>query len=137
MNEIVANFIEEQKKKNEAERLIQRTQHLLDLGLVDDSTKQYCSKDLPEWQRNESGYTRHDEKGYFKYVGDPVAIDVSDEEYEEICKICPPKDLISENEFQAKLLKKTESIRQMLLFFVILAVIGLVWGLISLIITNW
>lgn len=94
MNEIIAKFIEEQKKKQKSELQKKKEKHLLNLGLVDDadSSKQYCSKDLLEWQRKEYGYIYQDEKGYFKYTGTPKPLNVSDEEYEEICKICPPKE---------------------------------------------
>lgn len=131
MNEIVAKFIEEQKKIQKVEKLNKRKEHLLKLGLIDEkkATKKYSPFDDADSKPN--GYTLHDEKGWFKYVSnDDAVIDVTDEEYEEICKICPPIENIAEDRFQKELLDKTDSIRMMVKFFVVLTVIGMVCGFI-------
>ena len=128
MNEIVAQFIEKK-------RLEQKKEHLLNLGLVEDDNelkKIYCSNNFTEYDRCLRGFRFKDEKGYYKFVGDPKVIEVSDEEYEEICKICPPHIFDAENnpdKFQYNLLKKVDSIRKMVLFFMIITVVGLVLSL--------
>ena len=92
MNEIVAKFIEEQKKKQKEIRIKEKDKHLIELGLVDDSglSKQDCPPNLLDWQRKEYGFIYQDESGYFKYNGNVVPLNISDEDYEEICKVCPP-----------------------------------------------
>ncbi len=133
MNEIVSKFIEEQKKKKAAEQLIRRKKHLLDLGLVDDanSSKQYCPKDFLEWQRKEYGYIYQDEQGYFKYKGNPVAIEVTDEEYEEICKICPPNET-KKNEKIETIEKNNKLLNTRKILLIIVGSLSFLWGLISL-----
>lgn len=91
MNEIVERFIGEHQKKEEEERIKRRKEHLQSLGLVTQKkVKQYCTKDWSDKQREEYGFVNQDEKGFFKYKMKTVDIDISDEEYEEICKYCPP-----------------------------------------------
>ena len=94
MNETVAKFIEEQKKRQEEEQKKQREKHLLNLGLVDNSKtgKKYCSTSVSEAYRKDYGYIYHDENGYFRYDGEPTALDISDEDYEELCKVCPQEN---------------------------------------------
>ena len=91
MNEIVSKFIEEQKEKQKVELQKQREEHLVELGLIDEelAVKSYAHPDLSEKDAKTYGYTHQDSKGLYKIEG--VAMKVSDEEYEEICKLCPPK----------------------------------------------
>lgn len=90
MNEIVSKFIEEQKEKQKVELQKQREEHLVELGLIDEelSVKKYAPS-ISEELAQKLGYTHQDSKGLYKIEG--VAMKVSDEEYEEICKLCPPK----------------------------------------------
>lgn len=99
MNEIVSKFIEEQKEKQKVELQKQkvelqkqREEHLVELGLIDEelSEKRYAHPGLSEYVAKEYGYTHQDSKGFYK-IKNGVAMKVSDEEYEEICKLCPPK----------------------------------------------
>lgn len=94
MNEIVSKFIEEQKEKQKVELQKQREEHLVELGLIDEelAVKSYAHPDLSEKDAKKYGYTHQDSKGLYKIEeGVVVAMKVSDEEYEEICKLCPPK----------------------------------------------
>ena len=61
------------------------------MGLIDEelAVKSYAHPDLSEKDAKTYGYTHQDSKGLYKIEG--VAMKVSDEEYEEICKLCPPK----------------------------------------------
>ncbi len=130
MNELVAKFIEEKKKEQENKLKKQREEHLLNLGIVDNSnvTKKYCSKDLLEWQRKEYGYIYHDENGYFRYNENPVALDISDEDYAEICKLCPPEsNKIEANESKLESNSFAENVVTVLAW--ILLLIGVVGGL--------
>ena len=125
MNEQLQKFLEEQKKKTKQER----DNHLGKLGLYDfeKCNKVYAN---PSWDKQTAiteGYIYKDEKGYFKIDGSKYVIQVSDEEYGEICKYCP---VIEKNGFSEVLLDNVGSIRKMVKFFTILAVINLVVGLI-------
>ena len=132
---MVSKFIEEQRKKQEENRLKEKEKHLIDIGLFDESkaTKKYSP--FNESESIAYGYRMKDEKGRFRYEwetndGKPAVLDVTDEEYEEICKLCPPVGNIIEDNFQKELLDKTDSIRRMVKFFVILTVISMACGLI-------
>ena len=118
----VSEFIEKQRKKC----LKRRNNHLIRLGLVDlnKAEKHYASESLLDWQREEYGYVYKDEHGYYKYVGDPVALSVTDEEYLEICKYCPPEKEISDT-FEKRMLEKVDILRKMMKFFVIVTAISL------------
>ena len=131
MNEIVAKFIEEQNEKLRQEKQKEKDKHLLELGLIDEnlSEKQYAGASTTEGDAKVWGYKHHDSKGYFKIIKG-VPLNVTDEEYEEICKVSPPTKTIPDDKFQVELLEKTDSIRKMVKFFVILTVISMVCGFI-------
>ena len=124
MNEQVQEFLEEQKKKAKQER----DNHLCKLGLYDleKCTKSYSAS---PWKNEEDarnfGYLYKDEKGWFKLIGKRYAISVTDEEYEEICKVCP-MPVNKKDEFSEALLDKIDSIRKMVKFFTILAATSLI-----------
>lgn len=132
MNPKVEEFIKQQKQKqNES-----KAEHLKSLGLVEyaeTGEKKYCTPSYTDADAKNYGYVHSDEKGRFKYVSGNKAIDVTDAEYEEICKYCPePK---KEDDFQGELLYKVDSIRKMVKFFtivtVVLLIISIITGIIS------
>ena len=131
MNPIVEEFIERQKQKqNES-----RAEHLKSLGLVEfekDAVKKYCANEYSDETAKSYGYIYTDEKGRFKYVGDSKAIEVTDAEYEEICKYCP---VVKKDGFSEEMLEKVDSIRKMVKFFTILMIISLVLAFLSAIIS--
>jgi hypothetical protein len=131
MNEIVVKFIKEQNEKLRQEKQKEKDKHLLELGLIDEnlSEKQYAGASTTEGDAKVWGYKHHDSKGYFKIIKG-VPLNVTDEEYEEICKVSPPTKTIPDDKFQVELLEKTDSIRKMVKFFVILTVISMVCGFI-------
>ena len=94
MNEQVSKFLEEQKQKKEKEIKQKRINHLASLGLYD---FEKCSKVYAQNQKMDKqeldlyGYRYKDDNGYFKIDGPKYAIQVTDEEYAEICKYCPPQ----------------------------------------------
>ena len=100
--------------------------------------KQYCGDNYSESDRIQYGYQYHDDQGYFRYVGIPKVLNVSDEDYEEICKICPPESIVEKNieveKREKELLDKVDSIRRMIKFFVILTIICLVSSLLVILI---
>ncbi|MBQ9434537.1 MAG: hypothetical protein IJU33_00210 [Bacteroidales bacterium] len=126
MNPQVAEFIEKQKEK-----VIKRKEaHLRKLGLIDSekSEKQYASANLPAWEREQKGYVNYDENGYYRVVNQ--ALNVTDEEYAEICKYCPPEKTITDA-FEKKMLEQVDILRKMMKFFVILTIISLVISFIA------
>ena len=93
---------------------------------------------MSEYDRIQYGYQYHDDQGYFRYQGIPKVLNVSDEDYEEICKICPPESIVEKNieveKREKELLDKVDSIRRMIKFFVILTIICLVSSLLVILI---
>ena len=109
MNEQVSAFIEEQKQKKLEEFNRKKNEHLIELGLVDEihtKPKEYLEGTASQWYREMHGYIHCDEKGWYKNT--PLALNVTDEEYEEICKVCPPKNE-KDNNTDIKLEKKYSS----------------------------
>ena len=94
MNEIVSNFIEKKKQDslNEANR--KKNEHLVKLGLVDKQkiipSKEYFHGMASEPYLKNNGYYQ-DEQGWYKMVNNYAPLEVTDEEYAEICKVCPPE----------------------------------------------
>ena len=85
MNEKISNFINEQKR-------IQKEKHLISLGLVEaEMTKVYAPITWSDSESVSYGYNQQDENGWYKMAESPIPIDVTDEEYNELCKVCPPK----------------------------------------------
>lgn len=80
------------------------------------------------------GYEKDENGKWFYYdakVQNLKAIDVTDEEYAEICKYCPPLQVASNTENKDdELLKQVDSIRKMVKFFTILMIISLVLAVI-------
>lgn len=108
MNEIVTKFLEEQKQKKLEEFNRKKGEHLIELGLIDEKNskpKEYLEGAASEWYREMHGFTHCDEKGWYKNV--PLPLEVTDEEYEEICKLCPPK-----SQFQADENKDKKRVKQ-------------------------
>lgn len=85
--------VEELLAKGRAEKLRRRNAHLIKLGLVDmskGSHREYAK----DWD-GRPGWTYDKEKElYYRDCGEgePIPIEVTDEEYEEICKLFPEKD---------------------------------------------
>ena len=93
MNEIVAKFIEEQKQRKLKELDAKQREHLIAIGLVDEQqsiqVKEYYHG-MVMTDLTSHGYLK-DDKGWYKLVNKPKPLEVTEEEYEEICKVCPPK----------------------------------------------
>lgn len=126
MNTQVTEFIEKQKKQC----LARKNNHLIRLGLIDlDKTeKRYASENMLDWQREEEGYVNQDEKGYYKFIN-PIALSVTDEEYAEICRYCPPEKNMTA--FEKQMLEQIDVLRKMMKFFMIVTIIGLVISFIA------
>lgn len=95
MNEIVSNFIEKKKQDNLNEANRKKNEHLVKLGLVDKQkvipSKEYFHGMASEPYLKNNGYYQ-DEQGWYKMVNNYAPLEVTDEEYAEICKVCPPEE---------------------------------------------
>ena len=90
MNAKVQEFIDKMIEKQKGEELKQREKHLISLGLIDENKNTYLtSKVYP----NEEGW-HFDFKEQVYYKGTKSAIEVTDEEYQEILKYAPIKEKI-------------------------------------------
>lgn len=85
MDDRVAKLITEAKEKMEASTNKGRNDHLISLGLVDES------KTVRKYLECYSGYAQFDKERNQYYKEVPAAISVTDDEYAEICKYYPPK----------------------------------------------
>ena len=74
MNPKVQDFLDKKKGEEKAEELQRRNEHLISLGLVDEE---------------KSSSIVYDEENQLSYDIENLAIEVTDEEYAEICKYCP------------------------------------------------
>ena len=126
MNTQVTEFIEKQKEQCSKKR----TEHLRTLGLIDfdKSEKKYANPAYSDVQKKDYGYVYHDEKGDFKYVN-TVGLSVTDEEYAEICRYCPPEKNMTA--FEKQMLEQIDVLRKMMKFFMMVTIIGLVISFIA------
>lgn len=85
--------VEELLAKGKAEKLRRRNAHLIKLGLVDmskGSHREYAK----DWD-GRPGWTYDKEKELYyrdSSEGEPIPVGVTDEEYEEICKLFPEEE---------------------------------------------
>ena len=88
MNEKVENLIKQEKERLETSEKQMRKNHLISIGLIDENKteRRYIedSKVVPI-----AGKYDKEQKKF--YIEKPFAIDVSDDEYQEICKYFPPE----------------------------------------------
>lgn len=103
MNEKVEALISKRKEELRKRSLKRRNQHLVDLGLVSEkSTRQY----FDTWQNTPDCKWDEEKKKY--YIGVEVPLEVTDEEYAEICKYFPETTSMVEIEtFGAEVTLKT------------------------------
>ncbi|MBQ5888435.1 MAG: hypothetical protein IIW77_04085 [Bacteroidaceae bacterium] len=100
MNPKVEKFLSEMKesKANEAKR--RRDEHLISLGLVDESKRIESRKYSKHWTERYNHYDREKNMYYYE-TEENSPLDITDEEYEEILKYAPldsEKTVIEYNE---------------------------------------
>jgi hypothetical protein len=115
MKEQIVDFIEQKKKEK-------REKHLLKLKLYDESKaeKKYMPDGALPYET--SDYNMEDENGKYKLVWKnhkPEVLDVTDEEYDEICKVCPPSGNIS-NDTAVKVFKHLNWVTFVSIFFLLI-----------------
>lgn len=100
MNEQVLKLIEKQKESLKKEKQEAKEKHLIALGLVKDvansegERKYVDEKEVHAGNVSQYSWDRKVEKYYLKGVS-VVPIDVTDEEYEEICRYFPPQQKLT------------------------------------------
>jgi len=82
-NEKVENLIKQKKDRQDTFKKQMRDEHLISIGLIDEN------KTERKYQSYFSDSAKFDEEKQMYYKGCDVALDVTDEEYEEICKYFP------------------------------------------------
>jgi hypothetical protein len=84
MNKKVENLIKQEKTRLGISERQRRKNHLMSIGLIDES------KTERKYQDYGIASSKYDEEKRMYYVEVAGALDVTDEEYEEICKYFPP-----------------------------------------------
>jgi vacuolar-type H+-ATPase catalytic subunit A/Vma1 len=103
MNPKVEDFLSKRRALQRDEALIQREEHLISLGLVEDRTEErVCYFD--EWDGTKACKWDANKQKYYKVVELPVPIEVTDEEYEQILKYAP----INESKKRANISAESE-----------------------------
>ena len=85
MNAKVQEFIE--KMKTEEQK--RREEHLISLGLIDEEKSFIGRKYFDNWDGTTGCHWDNNENKYYKEMKIEVALDVTEEEYQEILKYCP------------------------------------------------
>ncbi|MBP1645869.1 MAG: hypothetical protein H6Q16_1444 [Bacteroidetes bacterium] len=117
VQELLDKKIGEIQKKN----LKLRNEHLINLGLIDESK---IERKYLDSYKSDSTYDPEKKKYFFEKH---FALDVSDEEYEEICKYYPIKDKESYNKYsELKLRKDVRLIKYWVIFGSIATIISFI-----------
>ena len=126
MNAKVEEFINKMKEEQKLKELKQKEEHLISLGLLDESKSTIKIEYRDYW---ESGFDKWDEeKGkYYKETKVLIPIDVSDEEYQEILRYAPIVEKKQEKEEEDKVTSWAKTIK---IFADILFVLNIIAGLI-------
>ena len=114
MNPKVQEFLDKKK----AEELQRRNEHLISLGLVDEE---------------KSSSIVYDEENQLSYDIENLAIEVTDEEYAEICKYYPEVNIENNQFTELKMKEDVSSIKSWVKFWSILSIICAVIAVIVLI----
>ena len=129
MNTQLEEFINKKKIEKIEEQKKKRDEHLVSLGLVDESktikVRKYYEYDIPG--------CKFDSHGYYKEVESYVPIEITDEEYEELLKYVPaPISTIQqeEEEQSAKWANRIKIISTLsLIVSIILVLCGIIVGM--------
>lgn len=118
MNEQVKNLIEEKIKGFREIELEKKKKHLIKLGLVDKK-----KLEIIKYSYFFEGAKYDFKEGiYFKEV--PVTLELSDEEYAELCKYYPEEVNIEKDQYtEQKMRKDISSIKSWVMFWSILSIV--------------
>lgn len=142
MNPKVEQWLQAQKKNLSASKRAEREKHLVEIGLIDENKCHYT--DFFGNTITKKQYDGFIESGGLAYEK-KVAIDVTDEEYAEICKYAPEKNMLDEVDARAEknmvnevdvraervIMKFAHAVKIIgVILWIILALIGLIVGLV-------
>lgn len=89
MNAKVEEFINRMKEEQKEVELKQREEHLISLGLIDEEKTKYGIVYLDNWDGTKDCKFDNEKNKYYKESFVPAAIEITDEEYQEILKYAP------------------------------------------------
>jgi len=89
MNTKVQEFIDKMKEEQKEVELKQREEHLISLGLIDEEKTKYGIVYLDNWDGTKDCKFDNEKNKYYKESFVPAAIEITDEEYQEILKYAP------------------------------------------------
>lgn len=121
MHPKLKELIDNEKEENREVELQKRNEHLISLGLIDEKKSQRTYYDY-----SDDGLEYDSVIGKF-YSSDDVAIEVTDEEYKELCKYFPEKEKEVENKYtELKLREDVSLIKSWVMFWSILTIISFI-----------
>lgn len=95
MNPIIEQWLQAQKEAQSASKKAKREKHLIELGLLDENSIRYT--DAYGYTLSKEQYDGYIAAGFTAYETKGV-LDVTDEEYAEICKYAPEKNITDNQE---------------------------------------
>ena len=137
MNEKVENLIKQERERLEALKKQERDRHLISIGLVDENK---TARKYQEFYSESAQWDEEKRRHYKEIVG---ALDVTDEEYIEICKYYPPstsEEEIKKNVLESNSASQTKSlntIKNIAVFYLVITIIGIIaWLVVLLMAAN-
>lgn len=127
MNPKVEKWLQEQKEALAASKKAQRDKHLIKIGL--------CSEENSLYMDGTGNTITKEQYDSFKAIGRTAyarrgALDVTDEEYAEICKYAPENKTDIDEKAENGIMKVANAVKSIgVILWIILALIGLVSGL--------
>lgn len=122
MNQKVENLINQEKDRLEKYRNQMRNNHLKSLGLFEDKMERV-------YLDYNDGSAKIDEETKKYYIENPIVLEVTDEEYNEICKYFPPVEKEIKVDFSGSGVKTLEGFGK---FFFFIASISIIVALVGL-----
>lgn len=101
MNAKVEEFINKKKDELREKELIKREKHLISLGLIDENKTKRGIVYLDKWDGTKDCKFDKDKNKYYKESYVPIAVEITDEEYQEILKYAP-EELVATQQKKAK-----------------------------------
>ncbi|MFA7081519.1 MAG: hypothetical protein WC135_02795 [Bacteroidales bacterium] len=114
MRKEIKDLIEEEKEILKQIELENRNNHLISLGLVVESNSEI----------DESTYTKEGNVSN-KFQG-ATAIEVTDEEYKELCKYFPPHEVEKANEADNKMKQDISTMKSLFVFWTVLGILSII-----------
>lgn len=131
MNPIVEQWLQAQKEAQSASKKAKREKHLIEIGLIDKNRSRYTDFNGNTLTKEKydsfiaAGYTVYEQK---------EALEVTDEEYAEICKYAPEKSItdgVADRAAERGIANFANAVKIIgVILWIILALIGFIVGLV-------